>query len=74
MIVSRWETGSSGTIKYRWYTAVSAEWRPIRLGNDPLYTLNGLTCENGKKVTVAKETTGYYVYVSRDGTPIRIEY
>ena len=31
-------------------------------------------CENGQKVTVDKETTSYYVHVSRDGTEITIEY
>ena len=70
MIVSRWETTSSGTISYRWYTAVTAEWRP----EDGKYVFDDFSCENGKKVTVDKETTAYYVHVSRDGTEIKIEY
>ena len=71
MIVSRWETSSSGTINFRWYTAVSAEWKP---DNDGKYSLNDFACENGKKVTVNKESTAYYVHVSRDGTEIKVEY
>jgi len=74
MIISRWATGSSGTINYRWYTAVTAEWRPERVGSNTLYVFDGFSCENGKKVTVDKETTAYYVYVSRDGTEIKVEY
>ncbi len=31
MIVSRWETSSSGTINYRWYTAITAEFSPKKL-------------------------------------------
>lgn len=71
MIVSRWETSSSGTINYRWYTAVSSEWEPTPQGR---YSLHGFVCENGQKVTVDKEKTNYYVHVSRDGTEIKIEY
>lgn len=70
MIVSRWETTSSGTINYRWYTAVTAEWR----SEEGKYVFDDFSCENGKKVTVDKETTAYYVHVSRDGTEIKIEY
>jgi len=75
MIVSRWETSISGTIRYRWYTAVTAEWQPNI--QDPYgveYVFNGFSCENGKKVTVNKETTAYYVHISRDGTEIKVEY
>jgi hypothetical protein len=72
MIVSRWETSSSGTIRYRWYTAVTAEWKPE--GKNSRYVFDDFSCENGKKVTVDKETTAYYVHVSRDGTEIKVEY
>jgi hypothetical protein len=75
MIVSRWETSNYGTINYRWYTAVTSEWKPEVVGNETLgYELYDFSCENGKKVTVDKETTAYYVHVSRDGTEIKIEY
>ena len=70
MVVSRWETSDSGAIRYRWYTAVTAEWRPEK----GRYLLDDFSCENGKKVTVDKESTAYYVHVSRDGTEIKIEY
>lgn len=70
MIVSRWETSSSGTIDYKWYTAVTAEWSP----EEDKYILDNLACENGQKVVVDKDTTSYYVYVSKDGTEIQIEY
>jgi hypothetical protein len=75
MIVSRWETGSSGTIKYRWYTAVTSNWRPVKGDSfETQYVFNGFSCENGQKVTVDKEKTSYYVYVSRDGTEIKVQY
>lgn len=75
MVVSRWETSSSGTIKYRWYTAVTAQWQPQRENSEaPKYIFGGFSCESGKKVTVNKDTTAYYVHVSRDGTEIKIEY
>lgn len=75
MIVSRWETGSSGTIKYRWYTAVTSEWQPVKGDSLELqYVFSGFSCENGQKVTVDKEKTAYYVYVSRDGTEIKVQY
>jgi hypothetical protein len=74
MIVSRWETSNSGTIKYRWYTAVTAEWKPVSDTDKSHYVFDNFSCENGKKVTVDKETTAYYVHVSRDGTEIKIEY
>ena len=70
MIVSRWEISSSGTIDYKWYTAISAEWEPI----EEKYIFNNFVCESGQKVKVDKETTSYYVHVSRDGTEITIEY
>jgi len=73
MIVSRWETGSSGTIKYRWYTAVTAEWRPQNVTSNSVYVLDNFKCENGKKVIVNKETPEFYVYDSKDGTKIRID-
>lgn len=73
MIVSRWETSSSGTINYRWYTAVSAEWKPQRTGSST-YLFTGFSCENSQKVIVNKGTTNYYVYDARDGTQIRIAY
>lgn len=71
-IVSRWDLSSSGTINYRWYTAMYAEWKPQN--NDQSYVFNGFVCENGKKVTVVKGTTNYYVYDSRQGTQIKIAY
>ncbi|MFT4307874.1 MAG: hypothetical protein ACMXYM_00700 [Candidatus Woesearchaeota archaeon] len=75
MIVSRWETGSSGTIRYRWYVAVSAVWRPeMEDFSSRRFVFEGFSCESGKRVTVDKETTDYYVHVSRDGTQIRIQY
>lgn len=75
MIVSRWETGSSGEINYRWYTAVTAELNPTKLENGVvIYSLNAFSCENGQKVTVKKGVTDYYVYDSKDGTKIRIKY
>jgi hypothetical protein len=70
MIVSRWDTSSSGTINYRWYTAVSSEWEYV----DGIYLFNRFNCENGKKVTVDKDVTNYYVHVTKDGTELRIEY
>ncbi|MFH1889576.1 MAG: hypothetical protein ABIJ58_01725 [Nanoarchaeota archaeon] len=73
LITSRWETGSSGAINYRWYTAVSAEWKPQKAGSST-YLFGGFSCENGQKVTVTKGTTNYYVYDSRDGSKIRIAY
>ncbi|MBU2577155.1 MAG: hypothetical protein KKF50_05550 [Nanoarchaeota archaeon] len=74
LIVSRWETGSSGTINYRWYTAVSSEWKPAGVESTNSYVLNGFNCENGQKVTVEKGVTNYYVYDSKDGKQIRIKY
>lgn len=75
MIVSRWETGSSGAIKYRWYTAVTSKWQPVKGDSfESQYVFNGFSCENGQKVTVDKEKTSYYVYVSRDGTEIKVQY
>ena len=58
MIVSRWEKHSSGTIEYRWYTAVTAVWQPEKVKSSQ-YVFNDFYCENGKKVTVDKETTAY---------------
>jgi len=73
MIVSRWEKHTSGTIEYRWYTAVSAVWKPDT-SQPSLYVFDNFYCENGKKVTVDKEKISYYVHVSRDGTEIKVEY
>ncbi len=73
LIASRWDLGSSGTINYRWYTAVTAEWEPVTEGTD-IYSLRDFVCENGQKVSVEKGVTNYYVYDSRDGTQIRIAY
>ena len=70
MIVSRWDIGTSGAIKDRWYTAVTAEWKP----QDNYYILNGLSCENGQRVTIEKGKTNYYVYDSREGNQISIAY
>ena len=73
MIVSRWEISSSGTIEYRWYTAVTSEWRPEGdKTNIQQYVFNGFSCENGKKVTVGKEKSSFYVHDSRDGSKINI--
>lgn len=73
MILSRWEMSSYGTIRYRWYTAVTSVWQsPV--GSNPFYQFYGFECENGKKVTVEKGVTNYYVYDSRDGTQIKIKY
>jgi hypothetical protein len=75
LIVSRWETGISGEINYRWYTAVTAELNPKKLGSGVIvYSLTDFSCENGQKVTVRKGITDYYVYDSKDGTKIRIKY
>ncbi|MFH1521749.1 MAG: hypothetical protein ABIF18_02210, partial [archaeon] len=74
LIVSRWETSNSGAINYRWYTAVSSEWRPVVEGSTNSYIFNGFKCENGQKVTVEKGVTNYYVYDSRDGKQIKIKY
>ena len=74
LIVSRWDTSSSGTINYRWYVAVTTEWTVNNIGTKTVYVLENFSCENGKKVTVKKDSRQYYVYNSRDGTPIRIEY
>ena len=74
LIVSRWDKSDSGAINYRWYTAVSTEWIIDSSGASPLYLLNSLSCENGNRVTVEKGITNYYVYVSKDGTQIRVEY
>ncbi len=73
LIASRWETGSSGTISYRWYTAVSAEWKP-QISESGTYVFTGFSCENGQKVTVTKGTTNYYVYDARNGSQIKIAY
>jgi hypothetical protein len=70
MIISRWDTSGSGTINYRLYTAVSSEWEHT----NGKYVFNGFNCENGQKVIVDKDTTNYYVHVTRDGTELRIEY
>ena len=69
MIVSRWETSNSGTIKYRWYSAVTAEWRPEE-GNN--YIFDSFSCENGKAVKVDKEKPSIYVHDSKDGTVINV--
>lgn len=75
LIVSRWEVGNEGTIDYRWYTAVSAEFKPVNsAGLDPFYNLESFSCDNGQRVTVKKGVVQYYAYDSRDGTPIRIKY
>lgn len=74
LIVSRWDTSSSGTINYRWYTAINSEWALENIGRQTFYTLKDFTCDNGKKVTVRKESKQYYVHYARDGTPIRVEY
>ena len=68
MVVSRWETSSSGTIRYRWYTALTANWQPT----NGKYTLNSLSCENGKKVVVDKIGPEFYTYDSKDGTVVKI--
>lgn len=73
MILSRWEMNNYGTIKYRWYTAVTSVWQSPE-GSNPFYKFYGFACENGQKVTVEKGVTNYYVYDSRDGTQIRIKY
>ncbi len=73
MVVSRWDLSNSGTIKYRWYTAVSAEWRPQIGKSNTQYILDGFSCENGQKVIIKKGTTSIYVHDSRDGTSINIE-
>ncbi len=69
MIVSRWETSSSGTIKYRWYSAVTAEWHPEE---GKTYVFGGFSCENGKAVQVDKEKPSIYVHDSKDGTVINV--
>lgn len=74
LIVSRWDTSSSGTINYRWYTATTTEWIVNNIGSKTIYALESFLCENGKKVTVKKDSKQFYVHNSRDGTPIRIEY
>jgi len=74
LIVSRWETSSSGAINYRWYTAVTAELSPQKITSGTVYALTNFLCENGQKVTVEKGTTNYYVYDSRSGGQIRIAY
>lgn len=71
LIVSRWELKNSGTINYRWYTAVSSEWIPV---NSTSYSFNGFICENGQKVVVEKGVTNYYVYDSRSSGTIKIKY
>lgn len=74
MIVSRWETSNSGTINYRWYTAVATEWKPTSDQTNPQYVLQNFKCEGGQRVTVERDKTNYYVHVSRDGTAIQVEY
>ena len=73
MVVSRWETSNSGTIEFRWYTALTAEYKPLE-NSTRQYIFDKFSCENGQRVTVNKEKTDYYVHVSRDGTEIKIEY
>jgi hypothetical protein len=73
MILSRWEMSGLGTIRYRWYTAVTSVWQSPE-GSSPFYKFYGFECENGKRVTVEKGVTNYYVYDSRDGTQIKIKY
>ena len=73
LIVSRWELSSLGNINYRWYAAVSAEWKPVKEGLS-IFALEDFSCENGQKVTVEKGVTNYYVYDSRDGKQIKIKY
>jgi len=75
-IVSRWETTDSGTIDHRWYTALSSEWNPIKNENGEVtgYKFDKIVCENGQKIYVNKESTSYYVHVTKDGNKIQIEY
>src|SRR3989344_759396 len=73
MIVSRWDKSSLGSINYRWYAAVTTEWVVESFQGEHVYVLESISCENGKKVTVDKETRNYYVHVARDGTEIRVE-
>ena len=63
-----------GAISFRWYTAVSSEWVPKSEGDKSSYVFNRFICENGQKVVVEKGVTNYYVYDSRDGMQIKIEY
>jgi hypothetical protein len=75
LLVSRYELRNSGEINYRWYTAVTAVWKPQKLSNGgTIYHLEGFKCENGKKVTIEKGVTNYYVYDARDGKQIKIAY
>src|SRR3989344_1290537 len=68
MIVSRWGTSSAGTIRYRWYTAITAEWRPEK----GLYIFDKFSCEIGKKVSVDKETSSFTIQDSKDGSEINV--
>ena len=74
LIVSRFDTSSSGSINYRWYITASAEFSVDNIGEKTIYSIRGLSCENGKKVTLNKKNRDYYVHYARDGTPIRVEY
>jgi len=69
LIVSRWETTTSGTINYRWYTAVTAKWRP----EEGKYVFDDFSCEGGKKITVNKEKPTIYTHDSKDGTVINVQ-
>jgi len=75
-VVSRWEKTASGTIEYRWYTALSTIWKPIEdiEGKITGYEFEKFVCENGLQKMVDKEKTSYGVYVTKDGTEIKIEY
>ena len=69
MIISRWDLSNAGTINYRWYTAVTAEWSPI----EDKYVFNDFSCEGGKKAIIEKGKNEVYVYDSRQGNSINIE-
>lgn len=73
LVVSRWDLSSSGTINYRWYTVVTAEFRLETGGSESLYVLDGLSCENGERVVVDKNSPQIYTYGSKDGTRINID-
>ena len=75
-VISRFEKTATGAIENRWYTALTSEWDVEKDSEGKIvsYTFDKFACENGKSVVMDKGTTSYYVYDSREGYQVKIEY
>jgi hypothetical protein len=77
-VVSRWEKTSLGTINHKWYVPLSSIWNPIIDDSEKTtgYKFEEIDCDidKGQEVVVNKEERGILIHVTRDGTPIEIEY